>query len=95
MTSEDLAAQVDHETTITGTAKNGKAGAMIRLDDGIPVYVVGLRQWDGAHYNKTVDVRGMLRAKQPRTLLTDAGEHITGIAEQKLTMVDATWSLSG
>jgi hypothetical protein len=43
--------------TITGTALNAKAGAIVMSDKGM-FYIDGLHSWDEALYNKRVTVTG-------------------------------------
>lgn len=47
-------------TTITGVAKNAKAGAVVVLGDGNPVYVQGLDEWPDSTLDRNVEVRGVL-----------------------------------
>lgn len=53
----------DQPVTITGKAENGKAGAVITIDDNHMVFVEGLREWEKDVLGTTVTLTGILRRK--------------------------------
>jgi hypothetical protein len=49
--------------TISGTAKNAKAGAIVVAGDGSPTYVEGLSTWPEKLKNQEVTLTGIVRRK--------------------------------
>jgi hypothetical protein len=50
--------------TITGTAENAKAGAILVTAGDRPVYVEGLRAWPAEDLGKELTLTGFLRRKR-------------------------------
>lgn len=84
MTWEELEAHVGERVTLTGTALDAAAGAIVSLDDH-PVYVDGLRRWEERFFAQEVEVSGTLvfRPGPPGAI------HKVGDA---YALEDATWS---
>ena len=61
LTDATLDALVGQPATIEGDALDAMLGAIVRTDDGTPVYVEGLEEWDDALHGKRVKVTGTLR----------------------------------
>lgn len=49
--------------TISGTARNAKAGAVLEADDGSPTYVEGLSRWPEELEDQRVTLTGIVRRK--------------------------------
>jgi hypothetical protein len=56
---DELEAHVGQAVTLTGTAVDAAAGAIVSLDDR-PVYVAGLRRWPSELFAQKVEVSGTL-----------------------------------
>lgn len=46
--------------TVTGVARNAKAGAVVVIEDGSSFYIDGMEIWKSSDYNKTVVASGRL-----------------------------------
>lgn len=55
----DLQPRVGQQVTVTGTALNASAGAIVSLDGG-PVYIDGLRAWPDELFGQEVEATGTL-----------------------------------
>jgi hypothetical protein len=63
----------DGPVTITGTAENAKAGAVLVGDDGRTVYVAGMPEWPKDVYGKKLKLTGTLLRKKIFPTAEDAG----------------------
>jgi hypothetical protein len=63
--------------SITGTAENAKAGAILSTGDG-PVYVEGLQAWAADDLGKKLTLTGFLRRKQIYPEATPESQGMTG-----------------
>jgi hypothetical protein len=82
---DELDAHIGEPVTLTGTALDGAAGAIVMLDDH-PVYVAGLERWPDELSGEEVEVRGTVA----RRAGSDAPIHrVSGSA---YTVQDARWS---
>lgn len=54
----------DGEATLQGTARDAKAGAVVVLADGEPIYLAGLDAWPKAVRDHRVQVRGTLACEK-------------------------------
>ena len=77
---EDLQEQVGRSVTLHGTALDARAGAIVLLADGTPVYLAGTMEWDEAMVGREVAVTGTLvsrlsdsRRTNPRPRCTTMG----------------------
>lgn len=52
------------DTTLQGTARDAKGGAVVVLESGEVVYVAGLFEWPPDVFGKRVKVTGRLRQKK-------------------------------
>ncbi len=87
-----LAACPKRTTTIVGTARNAKGGAVVLADDGEPVYVEGLDAWSGEVDGRRVRVTGLLRRKKllPEPVLPPAPA-VAGAEGEQVVLEKATW----
>jgi hypothetical protein len=75
----ELEAHLGEAVTLTGTALDAAAGAIVSLDER-PVYVAGLRRWPSELFAQQVEVSGTLVFRErPR--------------EEKIHRVDAAYAL--
>jgi hypothetical protein len=76
---DELEAHVGEAVTLTGTALDAAAGAIVSLDER-PVYVAGLRRWPSELFAQQVEVSGTLVFRErPR--------------EEKIHRVDSAYAL--
>ena len=54
----------ERETTISGKAKNRKAGAVLMIDENTPVFIEGMDEWDDDMIGKTMKLTGVLGRQQ-------------------------------
>jgi hypothetical protein len=91
----DPTAHVDEAVTVTGTARNAAAGAMLRVE-GVsrPIYILGLDSWSGELVGSTVEVSGVLRVRGPQVQRgADEPEH--GLDTATFVLDDAEWAPAG
>ena len=55
----------ENTVTVSGTAYNAKAGAVLESDDGRVIYVEGLKRWDDELVENRVRLTGILSKKKP------------------------------
>ena len=93
--SFDPAGHVDEVVTVRGTAMTARAGAAVGLDDGTPLYVAGLYEWDEELEGAQVEVTGTLRARASRVpQVPPGGDQVHGIGES-YALEDARWAPAG
>jgi hypothetical protein len=65
---------------------------VVSLDDGTPIYVVGLSAWSDALEGGTVEVTGALRRRPSRpTQAPPGGVHVDGI-DETFALERASWT---
>lgn len=81
--------------TLTGIARNGKAGALLQSDEGV-FYIDGLSAWNDGLLNQNVEVTGSVEIEKTseQDLRNEASEWRTGISGEKKTLVGAKWKLA-
>lgn len=89
-----LEQKIDSNVTITGTARNAAAGAVVLTEDRTPVYVAGLDRWEKAFDGKQVSASGTLRREAGDEVVNSKGEYSTGIASGRFVLEGPTWALS-
>lgn len=62
--SIDLTQETGTPTTIRGTARDSKGGAVIVPSRGEPVYIDGLDSWPAEAHGKRVTVSGLLKRRK-------------------------------
>ncbi len=95
--STDLDKQLNSSTTITGTARNARTGAIVMLEDRTPIYVAGLESWDVQLNGIEVAVSGVLnrRSLVPQAVVDDDGAVSHGMDDPSVYVIDgATWELA-
>ena len=93
----DLHQNVDQTVTLSGTAENGRMGALVTVDTAKgkrPVYIDGLQRWDRTHDGKDVEVTGTLRFEPPDDVVDQAGNYSTGVPAGLFFLESATWKLA-
>lgn len=80
-------------TTLLGTARNAKGGAVVVRDDGGAVYVGGLEAWPAALDGQRVEVTGQLVRKKliPDPVVGPNGERSAGAEGDQTVIEKATW----
>jgi hypothetical protein len=86
----DLAARVDEQVTIAGTALNAASGAIVSLE-GRPVYVSGLGGWPPEVVGRDIEVTGRL-AFLPAPVPEGPVVHKR---DDSYELHDASWTLTG
>jgi len=83
------------ETTVSGTAKNAKAGAVLLTGDERVIYIQGLVEWPEDVLDAVVTARGYLREEKmiPSPEVADDGAISTGASGKQLVLSDVRWTL--
>lgn len=81
--------------TITGTALNGKDGALIKTQQGEVYYIEGLPNWDSVFNNQTVEATGVLleTTLSENNLQNEQREYKAGISGIKRSLIKATYKI--
>ena len=83
--------QVGQRLTVEGTARNGKAGAVVMVE-GEPLYLEGLAAWPAGLEGGSVRVTGTLREqKLIGDRINDAGELVQGEPGLQLVIEGPSW----
>lgn len=86
--------QINTNVTITGTARNAMAGAIVMTEDRTPIYVDGLERWDKAHDGKQVSASGVLRREAGDEVVNAKGERSSGVPTGRFVLEKPTWKLT-
>jgi hypothetical protein len=88
----DPAEHVGESVTVTGTARNAAAGAMLRVA-GVsrPIYVAGLDSWSGELVGNEVEVTGVLRVRDPQ-VARGGDEPMHGLDSATFVLDEADWT---
>jgi hypothetical protein len=80
--------------TITGLARNGKAGALLQTSDGV-FYIDGLSAWNDGLLNQNVEVTGVVKIEKAdeQDVTNEAGEWRAGFSGERKILVGAMWKL--
>ena len=78
---------------IEGSARNGRAGALVQTDDKTTYYVDGLDEWPDELVMKRVSVTGVLRIRGAtvESRPPDAPQ-LTGLTNATRVLDNATWT---
>jgi len=93
MSTED---PLDTVVTVTGTAFDDHAGAVIERDGRRSVYITDLPYWPEEARGRPVEATGTLRSRRlgPVPTVSDDGIVTHGMGGgERLTLDDATWQL--
>jgi hypothetical protein len=85
----DLRASVGKRVTVRGLAETGAGGALVEVD-GEPIYIQGLRRWDGELEGRRVEVTGTLSVRGASTGPGRMPAH--GFDEETFALEGAEWS---
>jgi hypothetical protein len=77
--------------TVTGMARDAMAGAIVMLDDGTPIYVVGLSGWDEDVVDARVEIRGLLVQLPSRIPKPPPNGEVSHGVGSRFGMEKATW----
>jgi len=85
----------DQLVRITGVAQNGKAGALVKTNDGKAYYIEGLNAWPLDIHNKQVTVSGKLKTEtvDENEMKNEQGEWKAGLVGEIKTIRNAVWKL--
>jgi hypothetical protein len=84
---------VDETVTFRGMAYDARAGAMVMLEDGTPIYISDLGSWDDVCSGNEVEVTGTLRNKASRLpKVPPGGEQYHGVGD-RFVVEDASWTV--
>lgn len=80
---------------ITGTAYNGKGGALIITENNETYYIGGLDSWEDSVLEKEVEVNGFIRTEifSEDDLKDETGAWKQGMIGEKLTILKAQWNV--
>lgn len=83
------------EWHISGTAQNGKAGAIVLSDSLGPVYLEGLDAFPPEVIGKMVEAWGIRKVEDhdPQDLKNEQGEWKQGMAGEQILLRNANWKL--
>ena len=83
----------DQLVRITGVAQNGKAGALVKTNDGKAYYIEGLNAWPLDTHNKQVTVTGKLKTEtvDENELKNAQDEWKGGLVGQIYIIQNAQW----
>jgi hypothetical protein len=93
-----LAAEhLERVVKVVGEADDAKAGAIVVLADGVPVYLSGVDAWPAEVRGRAVRVTGTLRVGQPapQARVSPSGEHSAGMTGSALVIESPKWELVG
>lgn len=80
--------------TVTGTAQNGKGGALVRSANNETYYINGTEAWDDQVLGKQLEVTGTLHIEvNTEELQNEKGEWKAGASGEQFILVDAKWKL--
>jgi len=90
-----LDTMVDQKVSLSGTAMDSKAGAVLVADDDTIVYLEDVDYWDASFAGKPVGVTGTLRRKQaiPPAAVADDGAISQGMDGDQWVLEDPQWRL--
>jgi len=85
----------DQNITITGTAGNGKGGALVLTKEDSVYYVDGLEFWDSSISGNEVSVTGVLKTESLSSteMKNENGEWKAGVVGDKNTIHHAKWKV--
>lgn len=86
---------MNERVTLTGTAYNGKEGALIRTPDGTPYYIENLNAWDSTYLNKVIEATGILTVIKlsKDDLRNKKGEYVAGISGDKRVLSEVRYKV--
>ncbi len=89
MSSEvpDWTRSEDQEVSLSGTAANAKAGALLMIRDDYAILIRGLPEWDEDTVGKTVEVNAIVRRAPGGPKADKSDEAIQGTASDRDTWV--------
>jgi hypothetical protein len=90
--ADTLRIRQGHKVMLTGMARNAKAGAVIVLDGGEPVYLEGVAAWPPDLEGRKVSASGTLRQKKhiPEPV-APSGEIRQGAEGEQMVLETPEW----
>ena len=91
----NLKENINKEVTLTGLAKNAKAGAVIIKEEEYVVYIRGLYDWSDEFFDKEVEVTGLLTYVKfiPDPVIDEDGAISTGAYGKDYVLDNANYTL--
>lgn len=83
----DWTSSEDQEVTVTGTAANAKAGALLMVREDDAILIRGLSEWDEETVGKTVRVEAIVRRVPGGPKADNSPKAIQGTASDRDTWV--------
>ena len=83
----DWTSSENQEVTVTGTAANAKAGALLMIRDDYAILIRGLSEWDEETVGKTVKVEAIVRRVRGGPKADKSDQAIQGTATDRDTWV--------
>lgn len=77
----------DQEVSLSGTAENAKAGALLMIRDDYAILIRDLSRWDEETVGKTVNVEAIVRRARSGPKADKSDEAIQGTASNRETWV--------
>lgn len=77
----------DQEVSVTGTAENAKAGALLMIRDDYAILIRGLSGWDEETVGKTVEVNAIVRRARGGPKADNSEQAIQGTTTDRDTWV--------
>jgi hypothetical protein len=77
----------NQEVSVTGTAANAKAGALLMIGDDYAILIRGLSEWDEETTGKTVKVEAVVRRAPGGPKADNSAKAIQGTATNRDTWV--------
>lgn len=90
-----LTTMVDQEVTIDGVARNAFLGAVVMRDNGTPVYLDGLDEWEASTSHRRISVTGVLRVRKlaPDPVVGPDGGVSHGAYGNDYVLESPTWTI--
>jgi len=85
----------EKQITITGTAYNGKGGALVQTESGETYYIGGIDYWEDDILEKQVEVKGFIQTEtfKEEDLKDETGAWKQGMVGNKTTVLKAKWTV--
>ena len=91
MAQDNLSKFIGMKLTLTGIAKESKAGPVLITDDNIPIYIKSISSWSERFLNKQVSLTGILKKEKliPDPTIDENGAISQGAEGDQLVLENA------